>query len=256
MPTEETRILTAVFITAIVLGVIIGYFVWSIIRQHRRAMLLQQQLLLAEMETLEKERARTASDLHDELAPLLSVIKFRVDYAKHKDEELSIASRQLDGLIDRIREIASNLMPQALHTKGLCTALKEFTGTIQQASGLKIYLDCEELPELQHDKRIHVYRIIQECVHNVVKHAAATELNILFRLERKYLNITCRDNGKGFNADVSYPGMGLHNLRRRTDILGGRLNIASKAGEGTNLLFEFPETNLEPNEPTGKINHG
>src|SRR5688500_15662821 len=109
MDPYQTKIYTAVLITSVVLGVIIGYFIISMIRQQRRTLQLQRMNILAEINAIEKERTRMAQDLHDELGPTLTVIKFEVDSAEAKSEEdrelLQKASGQLNDAVAKIREI-------------------------------------------------------------------------------------------------------------------------------------------------------
>ncbi|HTD95192.1 MAG TPA: ATP-binding protein [Chitinophagaceae bacterium] len=241
MDTQETRIYTAIIITAIVLGVIITYFIGSIIVQQRRNLALQKQLMLSEIATLEQERTRTAADLHDDLGPLLSAIRFRVDHARGDDPDLAIASSQLDDMIVRIREIANDLMPAALQRKGLVTAVTEYVDNIRQTTRLKLDLESPASIPLEPHKQIHIYRVIQEVVHNCLKHADATEMTIRLQVRDNNLLILCRDNGKGFDPLQSNgKGIGLKSLRNRTEIMGGKMMQESKPGNGAAILLEIP----------------
>lgn len=241
MDTQEARIFTAIIITSIVLGVIIIYFVGSIIAQQRRNLALQKKLILSEIATLEQERTRTAADLHDDLGPLLAAIRFRVDHARGDDPDLAVASSQLDDMIVRIREIANDLMPAALQRKGLVTAINEYLDNIRQAGKLNIRLESAGEVAIDSHKQIHCYRVIQEAVHNCLKHAEATEMTIQLRVLDKTLTILCRDNGKGFDpALTGQRGIGLRSLRNRTEIMGGSMLQESRPGAGTALLFEIP----------------
>lgn len=247
MDTQETNIFTAIIITAIVLGIIIGYFIISMIRQQKRNLALQKAQVLAEISAMENERSRIAADLHDELGPLLSVIKFQVDYGSQNGEqgivELNKASEQLDSLIGRMREIANNLMPSALHRKGLITAVEEFVGKIENTGKLKITFEHPGDTGLSAGTSIQVYRILQEIIHNCLKHAAAAHLLIRVEKEKNQLKIFCRDDGKGFNyEEVSgeLSGLGLNSLRNRTMMLGGKLTAESKPGLGTAYLIILP----------------
>src|ERR1051325_216225 len=129
MDSQEARIYTVILIISVTLGFIIAYFIVSIIRQQRRNMRLQKANILAEIAAMEKERMRIAADLHDDLGPILSVIQFQVDNVEgvqgEEKQQLIEASRHVDSLIGRVREIANNLMPSALHRKGLMTAIEE-----------------------------------------------------------------------------------------------------------------------------------
>jgi signal transduction histidine kinase len=247
MDTQETRIYTVVLITSLTLGIIIAYFIISIIRQQRRYLELQKASILAEMAAMEKERARIAADLHDDLGPILSVIKFQVDnvegIAGEEKEQLLQASEHLDSLIGRVREIANNLMPTALHRKGLITAIEEFLSKAREASKLKIEFNhIEDLP-LPEETSINIYRAIQEVVHNCMKHAKASVVKINIDVKNGMIIILCKDNGKGFDYEKmarQSQGIGLRSLKNRTEMMGGTLEVESKDGKGTAFLFEIP----------------
>src|SRR5690349_8916044 len=130
MDAKETSFFTAVLIVSIIIGVIIIYFITSIIRQQRRNIDLYRQSVLAEITAMEKERARIAADLHDELGPMLSAIKLKINSFELTDADDLIqvdkTNAHIDGLIKRMREISYDLIPNTLIRKGLVVALKEF----------------------------------------------------------------------------------------------------------------------------------
>jgi two-component system NarL family sensor kinase len=247
MDTQEARIYLAVIISGIVIGTIIVYFTISVLSQQRKNIALQKANALAEISAMENERARIAADLHDDMAPVLSVVKFRVDHAalegENDKEQLLLASGQLDELIIRMREIANNLMPSALHRKGLLSAVGEFTRDVKDTSKLDISLvAADELP-IPEDKGIHVYRMIQEIVHNCVKHARATKLELRFAIKSKILQVVCRDNGDGFNyaTAITLPGhIGLRSIKNRTELMGGSLRVESEPHKGTIFIIDIP----------------
>lgn len=247
MDAKEARIYLAIIISVIVVGVIIIYFAISVVRYQRRTLELQKANALAEISAMEEERARIAADLHDELGPILSVIKFRVDHvgSANKDEqgELTRASQQLDDVITKMREVSINLMPVALKRKGLKAAIEEFISQAAESGGIDIQLRAEEIPVLQENVIINLYRIVQETVHNCIKHAEASKMEILFETRQGLLTLICRDNGKGFvppQAGKPYEGIGLRSLRNRTEMMDGTMVANSKPGKGSILIFEIP----------------
>lgn len=244
MDAQEARIFTAVVITAIVIGVIIGFFALSVIRQQRRNLALQKANILAEIKAMEKERSRIAADLHDELGPVLSVIKFKVDLASqhtHPDkEQLDSASVQLDEMIAKMREISNDLMPATLARKGLLVAVEEFISKIESISPLKIVFEHPALIEVPEHFVIHLYRVLQEVIHNTVKHAKASRMEIRMEQLPGKLKVLCRDDGEGFDTTLPGTGMGLLSLRNRTELLGGTMTTESKLGKGSAFLFEIP----------------
>ncbi|HMT73940.1 MAG TPA: sensor histidine kinase [Chitinophagaceae bacterium] len=247
MDAQEARIYMAVIITVVVLGIIIGYFAISVIRQQRRNMELQKANALAEISAMERERARIAIDLHDDVGPVLSVIKFRVDNANVSDaeeqEELKKASAQLDEVIARMREVSNNLMPSVLQRKGLVAAIEDFITNAEGSSGIHMRFDYFELPPFTEEQSIHLYRIVQECIHNCMKHAKATQLDISFTFRNGILSIQYRDNGRGFHVPEQrgkYPGIGMRSLSNRTTMMGGTMDVESEPDKGTVLFFEIP----------------
>lgn len=246
MDEKATSLYASILITSIVLGSIIIYFIISIIRQQRRTVDLYKQSLFTEITTLEKERSRMAADLHDEIGPVLSAIKLRVAsldiHSKDDQEEVEKTYRQIDTLIKRVREISFDLMPPSLLLKGLPSALKEFIEYCGKSSLLCIKFQFTEV-ELTEKQAINLYRIIQEIIHNTMKHAGATELLIELRKEKNRCILAAKDNGKGFNYEArskEAAGLGLQNLLRRSEIIDGKMFFESKKGKGTTYIFEIP----------------
>ena len=248
MDEKEARFYTAILIVCAVVGIIIVYFIVSIIRQQRRTVRLYKQSLLTEITTLEKERSRMASDLHDEVGPLLSAIKLRIgslDVESEEDqEEVKKTENQIDTIIKRMREISFDLMPTSLTRKGFAAALTEFIDYCSKSSRLKINFRFTDV-RLGQSQAINLYRIAQEIIHNTIKHAEASELLIELRMEKEKIVLSTRDNGKGFDYEEQSgeaKGLGLQNLLRRAEILGGKMFFESGKGKGTTYIFEIPTT--------------
>ena len=247
MDPYQTKIYTAVLITSVVLGIIIGYFVISMIRHQRRTLQLQRMNILAEINAIEKERTRMAQDLHDELGPTLTVIKFEVDSAEARSEEdkelLQKASSQLNDAVTKIREIARNMMPSALTRKGLETALQEIVTQTNDLTPLHVSFSYDVNSKIDEERSINIYRIMQEVIQNAVKYSQAELMVIKIKEDQNKLHILCEDNGVGFDYEKkmdSGEGLGLRNFRSRTELMKGKLNVASQKGKGTQYIFEIP----------------
>lgn len=247
MDTQEARIYFAVIAAVLVIGFIIGYFAVSVIRQQRRNLELQKANALAEIAAMEKERARIAADLHDEVGPVLSTVKFRIGYALSAEadakDELATASHQLDELSARMREIANNLMPSALLRKGLVGAIKEFAANAAASSGLIIEVVAAETLVVDEEKGINIYRVLQEIVHNSLKHSTATKIEIAINEKGNDMEILCRDNGKGFDPDKTANesrGLGLRSIQNRTSMMGSKLKMETRIEKGTAYLITIP----------------
>lgn len=247
MNSGETTIFTAIAITAVTLGIIIFYFFISIIRQQRRNLQLQKQNMLTEINAMESERARIAADLHDDVSSILSVVRFQINSLQvaNTDEALQVqaASEHLDGLMNRLREISNNLMPASLLRKGLVVSVNEFLRQVEASAKLKVAFTYSDVIAVSQEKSINIYRIIQEVVHNTLRHAVATELTMQLEARNNTLFIFYKDNGIGFNFDEavkSSSGFGLRSLRSRVDLIGGTLQSDSAAQKGTRFIFQIP----------------
>jgi signal transduction histidine kinase len=248
MDAQETRILTAIVITAVVLGIVLTMFIISMIRQQRKNLQLHNQNILAEITHIEKERARIAQDLHDELGPILSAVKMRINSFDLSDEEDKIqkekTNQHLDNALKRIREISFDLMPTSLLRKGLKPALKEMVDYLNSDSRTNFSLNCADDLKLSEQNSVNMYRIIQEVVHNSIKHAEAKELKIDVTCAKDMIILSIHDNGKGFDYNresAENTGFGLKSLLRRTEFMNGKMYVESAAGKGTSYTFEIPQ---------------
>ena len=254
MDAHQTSIYTAILITALIVGGILVFFIFSLVRQQKRNNALYKAKILAEITTLENERARVANDLHDELGPLLSAIKFKLSSIEtHLPEDelvMQQTSEHIVDIISRMREISNDLMPNTLIRKGLVYAIDEFIGKLgngithgETIHGLTISFFHQDVPELPKNMAINIYRIVQEIIHNTIKHAKASRLRINISVKDNKLVLQTEDNGTGFDyndADRTSTGFGLRNLVSRSEIMGGDLYIDSKKGKGTIYTIEIP----------------
>ena len=248
MDPHTSKIFSAIIVAAVVLGIIVIYFIITIVRNQRRHLKLQQANLLVEITTLENERRRIVSDLHDELGPLLSVVKFQVSSLETQDQDdlklIEKANDNLDNILERIRGICNHLLPQVLIRKGLIMAIREFIHELDGRVPMKMEFSYEEAP-IPEVAEIHLYRMIQEIVNNAVKHSNASLLTINLRTVNDRTVIKIQVNGKGFNTDKikkESGGFGLKNILSRVDILKGDLYLAAQPGRGTTYTIEIPNS--------------
>ncbi len=249
MDARQTAIFSAVLISGSIIGVIIIYFIVSIIYQQRRSQALYKRSIEAEITTLEKERGRIAADLHDDLGPLVSSIKFSVGsldvFSETDTKTVDRVYEHIDSLMQRMREISNDMLPQTLLRKGLVAAIEEFIDNIQKPSSLEIHFTYSQLPGLPEAGAIHIYRIVQEIVHNTIKHSQASSLKIELKQESSGIVLLSADNGKGFDYNLQArenSGLGLRNLFSRTEMLGANMYVDSAPGKGTSYSIEIPLT--------------
>ena len=203
--------------------------------------------LKAKMEGEEEERARLARDLHDGVVVKFSAVKMNLSILPEQHSSLENATdfqkiiHRLDEATTELRSTAHNLLPDTLLEGGLTEAIHYFCKDIQQSSGLTIDIQqYTDIPRFQPGFELSVYRIVQELVQNVLKHADASRMLIQI-VYHDMLSITVEDNGKGFDTTEGNTsgGIGMKNLRSRIASLQGFIDIRSKPGEGTSVYMEF-----------------
>lgn len=240
------------------LGLIILLFL--LYRNYTHRQKLQQQHI-AELETekqllatrsllkgQEDERSRLAKDLHDGLGGMLSGVKLQLGAMKGNfilTEENGIlfnnALHKLDESISEMRRVAHNMMPEALIKLGLQQAMQDYCDSINAARTLTVNTEFHGLEQrMNAAAEVTVYRIVQELVNNVVKHAEATVALVQVIRQGKSLSITVEDNGKGFEAEgwERKNTAGLQNIRTRVNYLQGRMDVKSQPGKGTSVYVE------------------
>ncbi len=247
MGAQEKAFYQSLLIIVAIVGIILLYFIITIIRYQRRSMRLHKEKIQAEIDTLENERKRIASDLHDELGPLLSAVKLQINNLETTDvadlQLIEKSSTHIDNIIKKLREISNDLMPNTLMRKGLKIALEEFIENSQEASKLPVKFICEQQIQLAQDKEINLYRMVQEITHNTIKHAKATMFIIKISIQDNRLFLMTADNGIGFdyfNKIRDNIGLGLRNLQSRTEVMGGEFNCVAEPGKGTAYTIEIP----------------
>ena len=197
----------------------------------------------------EEERSRLAKDLHDGLGGLLSGVKFSLSNMKDNliitPDNMTVFERSLDMLdtsIKELRRVAHNMMPELLTKFGLDEALKEYCNTINTTNLLSVkYQSVGMDARIEKSSEIIIYRIIQELLNNIMKHAAATETIVQLIKEEGRLSVIVEDNGQGFdnNLQKNNKGAGLTSIQSRVDYLKGQLEIHSEKGKGTLVNIEF-----------------
>jgi two-component system, NarL family, sensor kinase len=194
----------------------------------------------------EGERLRIANDLHDGLGSLLAAAKAHVSsLLTNPNHALYLkTNRMMDDACGEVRRIAHNLMPKALTTDGLASALSDLAHDLR-AQGLDCDLECVGLdrkPPLNTERTALVYRMVQECCHNVVKHAGATHLLLQLILDAEQLLITIEDNGRGFDPTKvpTGKGLGLQSIKTRAQLLNGDILWDTAPGRGTLVSISVP----------------
>jgi signal transduction histidine kinase len=200
------------------------------------------------VEAQEVERARLARELHDEtgqaLTSILLGLKALEERVETDDRQAAIA--ELRGLVvatlQDVRRLAVELRPAALDDFGLVPALERLCDTMFEQGGVAVdvqsYLDDQRLPA---ETETALYRIVQEALTNVLKHASAARVTVRLRQSERFVELLVQDDGAGFDPrGVRDGGLGLVGMRERVALLGGRMVVDSSEGAGTMLKAEVP----------------
>jgi len=206
----------------------------------------KREIIKAIMEAQEKERKEISSELHDNVNQILSTCKLFLEIARNNPAD----ARFIDGcyqniqmVIEEIRNISHNLTPYTLKDLGLAAAVHDIVQKINQSGKLSIrLLSFQNLKEeaLSPDIKLAIFRIIQEKINNVLKHAHATELNIDLSVYDEKIRVVLTDNGRGFDEKAIKRGMGLNNIQNRVEYYKGTFHLKTAPGEGCELRIELP----------------
>ncbi|MFO7398761.1 MAG: histidine kinase [Actinomycetales bacterium] len=191
----------------------------------------------------EAERQRIAQELHDEIGQTLTValleLKRVVDRApRNLREELQAVQETVRSSLDEVRQVARRLRPGVLEDLGLLSALSALAAEFSRASGVPVERRCDpDLPELSSEAELVIYRIAQESLTNISRHAKASRVWLTLTAERGMVRLRITDDGRG---GVDREGAGIRGMRERALLIGARLSIDSPPGEGTEVLLEVP----------------
>lgn len=238
---RETLGVMAVVAALAILSVFAGGLALNISEQRRadrRIRQLADRVVLSQ----EEERARVSRELHDHVCQLLVSVKYRFEMATRQvaagvpaaDEQLRAAVTQLADAIGTVRRISHELRPALLDDLGLDAALTLLAEDLHQRGGPAVALDLQPgLPPLPQAQAVALYRIAQEALTNVERHAQAAQLRLTLEGDAAQTRLTIADDGCGFDLDASDAGagIGLSNMRQRAESLGGDLQVqAGPAG--------------------------
>ena len=214
---------------------------------------LTEQLLTAQ----ESERQRISLVLHDELGQALMLFKFQLSALRDNLRKVkSVAANDcldilqyLDGLINKVRQLSQDLNPPSiLEEQGFQSALKHLIKEFRKFYRIQPgKMDIDEIkPLFPRDALISIYRIFQECLINIGRHARASQISIEVKKQEDQVSFMIQDNGRGFDMakvmgqKALKPGLGIPSLQERVRIMGGSINIWSEPGKGTRISFILP----------------
>ena len=263
---KRTFYIIALF-AIIVLLIIVGMLVRGDSERKHKLLLSQNNLRDQQIQTLEKEkellttqalmqgqereRSRLAKDLHDGLGGILTGTKYSLSNMKQNmiisaenAEAFEKTMNMLDQSITELRRVAHNMMPESLLKLSLNDALEEYCEQITNSGAVRVTYQSFEVEELVTNSTVNiaVYRVVQELINNVVKHASAKSAIVQLTFKEDILGITVEDDGKGMDITklALAEGMGYRNIKSRIDFLKGSIDIQSEEEKGTSVFIKIP----------------
>ena len=236
-------------------------------RQQLRTLSEQlRQLTRQVVDSHEEERYRLSRELHDEAGQALSVLRYNLELfrrdllsgpnvglnPKEADVRLEGALTICDQTLQQIRTMAHDLRPGSLEDLGLNMALEAYCHDFAERTRLQITYEGLEVPPVSQAVAISLYRILQEALTNVLKHARAQQVQVVLSQTERTLSLTVQDDGEGFSREQDQvggdggDGIGLLGMKERLEAINGSLELDSWPGEGTRLVARVPCTCREP----------
>ncbi|MEX2023945.1 MAG: GAF domain-containing sensor histidine kinase, partial [Thermoleophilaceae bacterium] len=198
------------------------------------------------VEAQELERRRLARELHDQTGQELTSVLLGLKAVEEattdaeRAEALGAVRGQVVETLRDVRRLAVELRPKALDDFGLVAALERLRDTFSEQTGMRVDLESQIGGRLPSDVETALYRIVQEALTNIVKHAQASSISIVLTRSSRAVSAVIEDDGRGFTPDSGGEGLGLLGMAERLALLGGKLKIESSRGAGTTIVAEVP----------------
>ncbi len=209
------------------------------------------------LDAAEEERKRISRELHDGTAQTLAALRVRLRLARAAREDadraalLEEVSEEIGAAMEEIRRIARGLRPPALDMLGLAPAIESHARSVAEATGLAVDIELDPVGGLiMPHAELALYRVLQEALSNVVRHAHAKRVRIQLRRRAGCIEAVVEDDGRGFSVEEALTdgdrGLGLFGMKERASYVGGRVEIASERGVGTRVCVTIPRLEAEP----------
>lgn len=215
---------------------------------------LNKQKLVAQavVDAQEKERSLIGKELHDNINQILSTAKLYLEVARNDEKErislIDMSTQGISDAINEIRTISRSLVPSSIGDLGLVESIQDLVESIKLTRKLNVefyyHPGIDDL--MTEQQKLMIFRIAQEQVNNVMKHAQAKNLIIELFAEDNVINISISDDGKGFDPEQvrHKKGVGLFNITSRAELFNGKVSINSAPGKGCTLNINIPISNL------------
>lgn len=188
-----------------------------------------------------------SQEIHDNVGQLLSLVRMQLNQVAEKEgtenQLIADAQENIGRAMRDLRDMARGMSSDRIRLLGLFGSVEQEAQRIQRSGSCEVVTQCEgSVQAMDHQKELILFRVIQESLQNVFKHAGASRINIFFNYQPHLLQIEVQDNGKGFIPDKEHrrSGLGLMNMQHRVQLTGGELLLDSKEGKGTTVIISIP----------------
>lgn len=246
-----TVILGSIFFIFLITVIVITAFLYH---NRKRAYQLEvsnfQNILLRTQLEIQEQTFKTISqEIHDNIGQMLSLAKLNLNTVDLEQKEkalnkLSDAKELVSKAIHDLRDLSKTLNADTIAAVGFVRAVEQELNMIQKAGAIQTKLDVQGQPQrLEPQKELILFRIVQEALHNVLKHAKASNIIVTAQYNNLLLLLQISDNGCGFESANDHFGSGLRNIQSRARLIGGELQIRSTKNHGTQIQINIPTTN-------------
>jgi signal transduction histidine kinase len=211
----------------------------------------QRQLAQATIDGQENERLEIGKELHDNIGQQLTTVKLFLDLAKtsateENAEMITMALKGISTIINEIRAVSRTLVPPTLKDFGFIDSVNDLIDSLRHTQALKVELDyfCFDEDNLPENKKLALFRIVQEQLNNIIKHAEAKQVNISLRNNGESILLQINDDGKGFDHNKIRKGLGLAGIISRAELFGGKTEIISSPGMGCQIQVTLPNSSI------------
>jgi len=256
MPEQQQDILITIIVASVffvLLGVFSLVLLFLFLRRQRNNQREKEEmrfkfdktLLNTQIEIQEQTLSYIASEIHDNIRQILTLV--RLNILRLTPENVMLEKEEIENLVEKasvdLRSISHNLKTNNFHQIGLIESIQQLLDTIDKTGIYQTNFDydlSDETDALLFEKDIILFRMIQEIINNILKHAAATQISVSIKMDGKNLKITVSDNGKGFNPNSikkDQQGIGLNNIFERGKLIDTTVDILSLYGNGTTVVL-------------------
>lgn len=255
MQANEEVIFTIIVVVVVLIFLAILFLViLTRHNQHRNSLLSENEqikkefektLLNTQLEIQEQTLSHVSQEIHDNIGQVLSIVRLQINTLSvdNLNQEVEYTDQLLEKAITDLRALSHNLNTNSIKEKGFIEAVKQVLSQFENTGKFKTSLEEEAQFEINDDQGIILFRIIQELLNNIVKHARASQIIIRIRRENDQFSISVIDNGCGFNTEnilsKSGGGIGLQNISDRAKVIGAKISLFSQPQKGTTISITF-----------------